>query len=84
MTSPVEFLKPSLIILYALPVFLLLMSVEFLYGIFRKNNTYRFNDTFCSLTLGVLSRIPPALHLGMSGLVYEIAINFLNIKLLAS
>ena len=84
MTSPVEFLKPSLIILYALPVFLLLMSVEFLYGIFRKNNTYRFNDTFCSLTLGVLSRIPPALHLGISGLVYEIAVNLLNIKLLAS
>ncbi|MAH73241.1 MAG: hypothetical protein CBC09_04265 [Cellvibrionales bacterium TMED49] len=79
-----EFLKPSLIILYALPVFLLLMSVEFLYGIFRKKNTYRFNDTFCSLTLGVLSRIPPALHLGISGFVFGIATDHFNIELLSS
>jgi alkylglycerol monooxygenase len=78
-----EFLNTSLMILYALPAFLSLMFLEFLYGISRKNNTYRFNDTFCSLTLGVLSRIPPALHLGISGLVYGIAADHFSIKLLA-
>ena len=79
-----EFLNPSLMILYALPAFLSLMLLEFLYGIFRKKNTYRFNDTFCSLTLGVLSRIPPALHLGISGFVFGIATDHFNIELLSS
>jgi hypothetical protein len=77
-----EFLNLSLMILYALPAFFSLMLLEFLYGISRKNNTYCFNDIFCSLTLGVLSRIPPALHLSISGLVYGIAANHFSIKLL--
>ena len=73
--------KPLINDFIALPAFLSLMLLEFLQGISRKNNTYRFNDTFCSLTLGVLRKIPLALHLGISGLVYGIAANHSSIKL---
>ena len=50
----------------------------------RGRNTYRLNDTFCSLTLGLISRFPPAFKLGVSGLVYAAAGDLLGVAGLSS
>ena len=47
----------SQIIVLAMPVFLLLMAVEFGVGLARGHNTYRLHDTLASLGLGLLSQI---------------------------
>jgi alkylglycerol monooxygenase len=44
------------IILYALPVFLLLIVAEWSYGMVTGNNTYRINDCISSLSQGLLSQ----------------------------
>ena len=72
----------SLVILYSIPVFGVLMLCEFLYGMLQQKNTYRFNDTFCSLTLGVLSRFPSVLNLGINSLVYSTILQYLKPNLL--
>jgi sterol desaturase/sphingolipid hydroxylase (fatty acid hydroxylase superfamily) len=45
------------IIVYALPVFFVLMACEFAYGLATRNNTYRFSDTLSSLSQGLLSQV---------------------------
>ena len=72
----------SLVILYSIPVFGVLMLCEFLYGMHQQKNTYRLNDTFCSLTLGVLSRFPSVLNLGINSLVYSTILRYLKPNLL--
>jgi len=59
------------LILYAIPFFFLLMLLEFTYGVLRRRNTYRINDTINSLSLGSLSRLQSLVVLGFSGLIYE-------------
>ncbi len=59
------------LILYAIPFFFLLIILEFTYGVLRKRNTYRVNDTINSLSLGSLSRLQSLVVLGFSGLIYE-------------
>ena len=44
------------IIVFALPVFALLMAAEWIYGWRIGRNTYRLNDSLSSLSLGVLSQ----------------------------
>ena len=46
----------SKIIVFATPVFILLMLLEFAWGLRRGRNTYRLNDTLNSLSLGMLSQ----------------------------
>ena len=48
------------VILYALPVFGLLMLVEFAWGLARGRNTYGFADTLASLSQGLLSQVVAA------------------------
>ena len=72
----------SLVILYSIPVFGVLMLCEFLYGMHKQKNTYRLNDTLCSLTLGVLSRFPSVLNLGINSLVYSTILRYLKPNLL--
>lgn len=55
---------------YAIPFFILLMAVEFLYGHLRSKQTYRLNDTINSLQMGTLSRLGSILKLGFSGVVF--------------
>ena len=74
----------SQLILYSVPLFVVLMVFEWLYGMLRGRNTYRLNDTFCSLTLGLISRFPPAFKLGVSGLVYAAAGDLLGVAGLSS
>ena len=44
------------IILYALPVFALLIAAEWIYGVIRGKCTYRLNDSIASLSQGLLSQ----------------------------
>jgi sterol desaturase/sphingolipid hydroxylase (fatty acid hydroxylase superfamily) len=74
----------SQLILYSVPLFVLLMAIEWVYGVARGRNTYRLNDTFCSLTLGLISRFPPAFKLGVSGLVFAAAGELLGVTALSS
>lgn len=45
------------IIVYVIPVFLLLIAVEFAYGYVRRRNTYRLADAISSLSQGVISQL---------------------------
>ena len=59
------------LILYAIPVFLLLILVEFVYGLLRARNTYRLNDTINSLSMGTISRLKALVVVGTSAGLYE-------------
>ncbi len=54
----------------AIPFFILAMLLEFLFGVVRKRQTYRLNDTVNSLQMGVLSRLVGVLRLGFSAVVF--------------
>lgn len=58
------------LIAYAVPFFLLAIAGELAWGIHQGNNTYRMNDTFSSLMLGILSQARKFVLLGMGGAVY--------------
>ena len=45
------------VIVYALPLFGLLMGAEFVYGLVRGRNNYGFGDTLASLSQGLLSQV---------------------------
>ncbi len=45
------------VIVYALPLFGLLMGAEFVYGVIRGRNNYGFSDTLASLSQGLLSQV---------------------------
>ena len=67
-------MSPSQIIVYATPVFFLLIGLEFAWGWMRKRNTYRLNDAISSISLGMLSEISKVftrlLRVGIYGAVY--------------
>ncbi len=52
---------------YAIPFFTLLMVVEFAWGRHIGHNTYRVNDTVCSLFMGNLRTISKLVMLGLGG-----------------
>ena len=60
----------SNLIAYAAPIFTFLIICEFIYGYLRNKNTYRLNDTFTSISLGMISRFPSYLRFGVQVLVY--------------
>ena len=74
----------SNIIAYVVPVFTLMIFCEFLYGYLRKRNNYRLNDTVTSIGLGLMSRYPALLGLGVQGLVYAFIAKQFNLGLLGS
>ena len=43
----------SIIITFAAPIFLLLIFIEYVYGVRMGKNNYRVSDTFTSLGLGL-------------------------------
>ena len=73
----------SSIITFAVPVFLLLIVIEYCYGKYKGKNTYRLNDTFTSLSLGIISRYPTMLNLGMQSLIFVYISKYLNVGLLS-
>ena len=72
----------SVLIFYAIPVFFLLIVIEFIYGLIIKNNTYRINDTFVSISIGLISRFPVILNLGFNAFLFTLAATTFNLKLL--
>jgi len=72
----------SILIFLAIPVFFLLVFIEFIYGLITKKNNYRLNDTFMSIGLGLVSRFAPILNLGFQGATFIYFANYFNLKLL--
>ena len=72
----------SLIIFLAIPVFFLMIAVELVYGIVKKKNTYRINDAFTSITIGLISRFPVILNLGFQGAIFIYFADKFNINLM--
>ena len=72
----------SIIITIAVPVFLLLIVIEYLYGLKVGKNNYKLSDTFTSLGLGLMSRFPPLLGIGLQGAAFVYVGSYLNLKLL--
>ena len=70
------------LIAYAAPIFTFMIFCEFVYGYFKNRNNYRLNDTFTSISLGMMSRFPAYLQLGVQGLVYAFIWNQFNLGLL--
>lgn len=54
-------MSPSQVIVLATPVFLLLIAVEYAWGVAKGRNTYRLNDAVNSIGLGMLSQISAVL-----------------------
>lgn len=58
------------LIALAVPFFLVAIACELLWGCLRATNTYRLNDSFSSLMLGILSQARKFVVLGVGGYVY--------------
>lgn len=69
-------------IIIAIPVFIALMGVEYVYGILTRRNNYRLNDTISSLSQGVLSQAVAActtfFQIGAFSLIYRHVPNWGN------
>ena len=73
----------SSIITFAIPVFMLLILIEYCYGVYKGKSNYRLNDTFTSLSIGMISRYPTMLNLGMQSLIFVYISKYFNIGLLS-
>ena len=71
------------IITFAVPVFFLMIIIEYCYGRFVGKDTYRLNDTFTSISLGMISRYPTMLNLGVQSLIFVYIGKYLNVGLLS-
>ena len=58
------------LIAYAVPFFLIAILAEWGFGVLRARDTYRLNDAFSSLMLGILSQARKFIVLGVGGGVY--------------
>jgi sterol desaturase/sphingolipid hydroxylase (fatty acid hydroxylase superfamily) len=70
------------LVIYAVPFFLLAIVVELAYGIWRKNNTFRLNDSVGSLFLGTLSQARRFVTLGVGGYVYYLITQYFSLPLM--
>jgi alkylglycerol monooxygenase len=73
----------SIIITFAVPVFFILILIEYCYGRFVGKDTYRLNDTFTSISLGMISRYPTMLNLGVQSLIFVYVSKYFNVGLLS-
>ena len=67
------------LILYALPVFGVLMAAEFAWGLVRGRNNYGFADTLASLSQGLLSQVVAACTQLIQVGLYALAFPFLTL-----
>ncbi len=67
------------LVLFAIPIFTLLMAVEFAYGWFQNKNNYSWEDTFTNLLQGLISRLSQFVnqffHIGIYTVVYRLIWN---------
>jgi alkylglycerol monooxygenase len=63
------------IIVYIIPLFFVMIAVEFAYGYYRKRNTYRLNDSISSLNQGLISQlvaiVTQLFQIGLYAAVYQ-------------
>jgi len=63
------------IIVYALPVFMVLMGAELAYGCIKQRNTYRLSDSLSSLSQGLMSQLVAGLtqlfQIGLYTMIYR-------------
>jgi len=63
------------LVILAIPIFTVLMLIEFVYGMVRGRNTYTLTDTLSNLSQGLLSRLSQFVnqffHLGIYALLYH-------------
>ena len=71
----------SIIITLAVPAFFILIFIELIYGLASGKSNYRLNDTFTSISLGLISRYIPLLGLGIQGAAFAYVAQFYNLKL---
>ena len=74
----------SIIITLAVPAFFVLIFIELIYGLIAGKNNYRLNDTFTSISLGLISRYIPLLGLGLQGAAFAYVAQYYNLKLFSS
>ena len=59
-------------ILMAVPMFFLLIFIEFLWDQYKHAGTYRLNDTINSLAMGIMSRISGLLYAAIPFSAYAV------------
>jgi len=72
----------SIFITYAVPVFFLMIGIEFIFGVIKGTNNYRLNDSIAAISLGLISRLPPLLNLGIQGVAWSYVATNLNMSLM--
>ena len=72
----------SFLIFLAIPIFFVMILIEYTYGRLKGKNNYRLNDTITSINIGLLSRFPTILNLGVQGLVYAYVASYLSLNIL--
>ena len=72
------------LVLYAVPFFIAAIVFELAFGVIRKRNTFRLNDSISSLFLGVLSQARRFVTLGVGGYVYYLITQYFSLPLLDS
>ncbi|MAT94482.1 MAG: hypothetical protein CME59_18055 [Halioglobus sp.] len=70
------------LVVYAIPFFILAMLLELAYGLARRRNTYRLNDSVSSLFLGVLSQARRFVTLGVGGYIYYLVTAYFSLPLM--
>ena len=74
----------SIIITLAVPAFFVLIFIELIYGLVAGKNNYRLNDSFTSISLGLISRYIPLLGLGLQGAAFAYVAQYYNLKLFST
>ena len=74
----------SIIITLAVPAFFVLIFIELILGLVAGKNNYRLNDSFTSISLGLISRYVPLLGLGLQGAAFAYVAQYYNLKLFSS
>ena len=70
------------LVVYATPFFIFAMLFELGYGLLKRRNTYRLNDSISSLFLGVLSQARRFVTLGVGSYVYYLVTQHSSLSLM--
>ncbi|WOJ96762.1 sterol desaturase family protein [Congregibacter brevis] len=72
------------LVVYAVPLFILAMLFELVWGFRVGRNTYRVNDAVGSLFLGTLSQARKFITLGLGGYFYHLTTEYFSLSLMSS
>ena len=66
-------------VVYAIPIFILMITIEWFWDKRQGNNYYRLNDTVNSLSLGILSTTSRLVFIDISGRVFALVQQYFSI-----